>query len=540
MNNYTIEFRIGVVVLVALATLILLVVWFGKQSIVNFGDEYTLRIRFQTAPGVKVNTPVLKSGVQIGRVTNIALVDEDREVEVSIRLPQARKIYTNEECRVRQRMIMGDSTLEFVKKKKYTGPIDVIPFDGPPQVGATPFDLVGGFANIEGDLQKAITNVANTAETMSTFIDRINAFVGSPEELKKQQVEIQETVREVMETMRSLRKLSDGAGILFNDPSFQSNSKKIVQDLPEILDRSRSLLADSDVFLKELRGTVARGTATLDKVDDALLSVKQLSGDGSDTLKAIQSATKKIDSFVGDISSILSAVGNSDTPLLQRLLQPEVAENLATTIRNVQSITEQFDLLLRHDVKPIAHNVKIITDKVARDPSVFIRNLIRKQPPIKHGLPIWGDGLGSDAFDCLEFGSFREETIYEEAIPAPGPTLAPPIARQRSATISERIASLFSVSKPVPLAATSMRRPPSAVVLEEPAISEPVVDETPQTLLPPRLEPPQLPQTDVIPAEGRIVCVDPRYTDIDQPTPYRQMSYSTGSTATPKLVFSRN
>ena len=541
MNNYNIEFRIGVVVLVALATLVLLVGWFGKHSIVNFGDEYTLRIRFQAAPGVKINTPVMKSGVQIGRVTKVALVDEDREVEVTIQLPLTRKIYTNEECRVRQRMIMGDSTLEFVKKQKYTGPIEAVSHDAPPLIGATPLDLVGGFANIESDLQKAITSVTHTAETMSSFIDRINAFLGSPDELKKQQSDIQATVREMTETMRSLRALSDGAGTLFNDPAFQSSAKKIVQELPDILETSRNLLADSDSFLKELRAAVVRGTATLDKVDQGLDNLQQLSGDGSDALQAVQSAAKRIDSFVSDISSLLAAVGSSDTPILQRLLQPEVAENLAATIRNVHSITEQFDLLLRNDVKPITHNVKIITDKVARDPSVFIRNLIRKQPPIKNGIPIWGDGLGSDSLDSdyFDLEPVREEMIYQEDVPMYEPAM-PSFARQRSATISERIASFFSASKPVAATVPSTKLPPSAPVWEELPPSEPAVDdEPPPILLPPQLASSPLPTSDVIPAEGRIVHIDPRYGDIEEPTPYRQMSYTTESTATPRLVFSR-
>ncbi len=587
MNNQRIEFRIGIVVLVALATLVFMVVWFGKQSIVNFGDEYTLKIRFQATPGVKVNTPVIKNGVQIGRVSKIDLVDEDREVEVSILLPKERKVYTNEECRVRQTMIMGDSTLEFVRKKKFTGPIEVLPADAPPQVGGAALDLLGGFSNIEGDLQKAITNVSNTAETMSTFIDRINTFVGSPEELKRRQAEIQSTMAEMSETMRSVHKLADGAGNLFNDPTFQANAKKIVQDLPDILDRSRNMLKDSEVFLKEFRTTMARGSQTLDKVDQGLDKVdrgldefvngmteirsftKQLGSNGVDTLQSIQSTIKKVDAFVSDLSSLMSGIAGSDTPLLQRFMQPEVAANIQATVENIRSITEQFDLLLRNDVKPITHNVKIITDKVARDPSVFIRNLIRKPPPIKNGLPIWGDGLGSDTLsvDCFDLGPFHEGTIYQEEIPmieqrTPYEPMSPPLARQRSATFSSRIASFFSAPKPVVSVKPSQKMQPSGPILEEPENSyrpEDDGDAPPLALQPPSLEPPSLqspslelpnlqspnPQSsspapeEKIPAEGRVVCVDPRYVDAETPTPYRQMSYSVEAVQTPKLVFSK-
>jgi len=51
------------------------------------------------------------------------------------------------------------------------------------------------------------------------------------------------------------------------------------------------------------------------------------------------------------------------------------------------------DWMLRVDVKPIAHNVKVLTDKAARDPAIFIRNLLQKEPPVKT-LPIrFGSGM---------------------------------------------------------------------------------------------------------------------------------------------------
>jgi len=513
MNNRLIEFRIGVVILVALMTLVFLVVWFGKQSIVNFGEEYTLKFLFESTPGVKVNTPVLKNGIQIGRVSQIALVDEDLAVEVTIRLPKERKIYTNEECRVRQRMIMGDSMLEFVKKKTFTGKIEPLTASSPPQRGGAPVDLLGGFSNLEGDLQRAIANVAETAETMSMFIDRVNSFIGSPDDVKQRQAGLQEMVHEIVDTMRSLHKLTDGANTLFSDPEFQTNSKKIIQELPDILEKSQNLLAESDTFLKEFRAAVARGTTTLDKVDQGLDDLKQLGSDGAETMESIQSAAKKIDSFVGDLGSIIAGIGSSDTPLLQRVLQPEVAENLRGSLENIRSITEQFDLLLRNDVKPITHNVKIITDKVARDPSVFIRNLVRKQPPIKNGIPIWADGIDDD----VDFGPFQEDeidSIYEPM------TLyqsnAPSFARQRSATISGRITSFFSGVKPST----------KSYVFEQLPTTEQIVDE------PPFLH-------DDIPAEGQIICIDPRYDNTEEPAPYRQTSYSAETTETPRLVFSK-
>ncbi|MDR2704698.1 MAG: hypothetical protein LBC02_02860, partial [Planctomycetaceae bacterium] len=62
MDTQQREFRIGVMVLAALVGLVVLMVFFGKQSIVNFGGEYTVRVRFQRTPGISRNSPVFKNG----------------------------------------------------------------------------------------------------------------------------------------------------------------------------------------------------------------------------------------------------------------------------------------------------------------------------------------------------------------------------------------------------------------------------------------------------------------------------------------------
>ena len=84
---------------------------------------------------------------------------------------------------------------------------------------------------------------------------------------------------------------------------------------------------------------------------------------------------------------------NADGTVKRLLRDPEAYQKLMVTLDNVERITSEVDMMLRIDAKPIAHNVKVLTDKAARDPAIFIRNLLRKEPPIKTLPAYFGGGM---------------------------------------------------------------------------------------------------------------------------------------------------
>ncbi len=567
MNNNHREFRIGVTVSVALIFLVVLIVFFGKGPSVNFGDEYAIRVRFQQTPGINRNSPVFKNGVQIGRVRRVELVDNDREVEITIMLSKRRKIYTNEQCRVRQTIVTGDASLEFVKKPTFTGPVEEIDPDVP-QVGASVSDMMSGFMNIEGDLTEAIRNVSKAAGQFTDVTGKINAVMGTPEDLQARLARLEAIADETQETMGAVRQFSQGANAFFNDPVLQQNVRRIVETMPDILDSSKTLVADTNSFIAEARNLLARGGTTLDKVDGslekigpsldkaaaALESVKRVTdsieGDVPELMAALKRSAGKLESFFDEITMLVHTIRTADGTVMKLLKERELHDKLMVTLDNMERITGEVDMMIRTDFKPIAGNVKILTDKAARDPAVFIRNLIRKPPPVKGGLPIWGDGLGSDSLglyagnienfrsdiSCshdLPMGTVTEET-GEENIVTPEllePNLAPTIETEEidlknipgsppagfGAGIRARLASMLSL----PSRITSHDSMPPKM-LREPIPLEGM-------------------EAANMPDQGRIVHVDSRYAVsnelAERPAMYQQMSYTVEPDDTPVLRF---
>jgi len=393
MDTHRQEFRIGIMVLACIASLTLMTVFFGKRHTMNFGDDSQVFVRFQRAPGIKRNTPVLKNGIQIGRVTRVELVNQDREVEVTLSLDRRRRIYTDEEVRVRQSVIMGDASLEFVKRFDFTGKVEEID-PAIPLVGVDSSDLMSGFTNIEGDLTRAIQGVADAAGQIGTFIERINDFIGTPEELKEWQANVGAVVDETRQTMASVRQTTDGINKFVNDPAIQDNVRQVVSELPDILEGGRVLIGESTLFVQDTRALIEKGSISLDNLADGLERVTrtldiiakiadQVEGDVPEIISAVRRSAHRLEGLFSELTLVVQNFRQADGTVKRLISDAEAYEKLLATLDNVEKITDEVDWMLRVDVKPIAHNVKILTDKAARDPAIFIRNLLRKEPPVK-------------------------------------------------------------------------------------------------------------------------------------------------------------
>ena len=100
-----------VVVASAIITVIL-VMLFGAWPNV-WQRRYEIHVKFPEAPGITVDTPVRKSGVLIGRVSNVKLLEEGG-VLVGIRVFDQFKLRRHETCRIGTGSLLGDAIVEFV------------------------------------------------------------------------------------------------------------------------------------------------------------------------------------------------------------------------------------------------------------------------------------------------------------------------------------------------------------------------------------------------------------------------------------------
>ena len=106
MKKYSLEFSVGVFVLVGLVCLGYLTVKLGKMEL--FGnDGYTVTARFASITGLKTGASVEISGVQVGKVTGISL-DDKYSAKVSLQISKAVTLSDDSIAAVKTSGLIGD------------------------------------------------------------------------------------------------------------------------------------------------------------------------------------------------------------------------------------------------------------------------------------------------------------------------------------------------------------------------------------------------------------------------------------------------
>ncbi|QJR80240.1 outer membrane lipid asymmetry maintenance protein MlaD [Alteromonas pelagimontana] len=77
MNKYRVELMVGVFVVLTIGAVLLLALKVANTTMTSDGDTYTLYAKFDNIGGLKSRSAVKVGGVTIGRVTSIALDEDD-------------------------------------------------------------------------------------------------------------------------------------------------------------------------------------------------------------------------------------------------------------------------------------------------------------------------------------------------------------------------------------------------------------------------------------------------------------------------------
>jgi phospholipid/cholesterol/gamma-HCH transport system substrate-binding protein len=118
MDERVMQFRVGVMVLAALLVAVILALVFGGLPS-PFRKTFTIQVKFSSAPGVSVGTPVRKSGIRIGEVSSVEFAADD-QVLVTLRIAANYQVRHDETCCLRS-SLLGDTWLEFESTPAVSG-----------------------------------------------------------------------------------------------------------------------------------------------------------------------------------------------------------------------------------------------------------------------------------------------------------------------------------------------------------------------------------------------------------------------------------
>jgi phospholipid/cholesterol/gamma-HCH transport system substrate-binding protein len=355
MDDRVLRLRVGVVVLAAALITAFLVARFGDLPLPGTGT-YTVYVRFPRAPGVSQGTPVRISGVQIGRVTTVELL-QPTGVRVVAEIDSNRSILDSYVCWITSATVLGDSVLEFV-------PPDPIPPGSQPiehrteiingRVAANPLEVL---TTLEPNLQASLSAVRDAGLEVTRTARNLNAAIGNThDQIPRFFQKAERAVDEFGAAMTTFN-------TIFGEPQLRDDLRQSLQNLPQTLDKANaafdSMRLASDRAAQNLENLKnftqplgERGPQLVDNLDGSLANINEL-------LEQLVTFTDNLNSRQGTLGRIL----NDDALYLR----------LERTLANAEDLTAQ--------MKPIFADIRVFSDKIARDPrQLGLKGALDKRP----------------------------------------------------------------------------------------------------------------------------------------------------------------
>lgn len=231
------EFKIGLTVLIALATLIASIIW-GKQFYFTTGT-YTVDVRFQDIAGLDQGVSVLVNGVRRGKVNDLILLREG----VIVRLAIQTSVVLNTDARfeIVSPELMGGKVVNVFPGVSGVQPPDGFLFEG---------SIGGGMNELMRRSSELVEDVKSLLHALEMTAENINKTAGDP----RLQEALLSSVRNFDESsQRTLEFLTLNEGKLTQVMDNLVVSTEAIRELVE--DRSDDIheaVVDFDLFVSQL------------------------------------------------------------------------------------------------------------------------------------------------------------------------------------------------------------------------------------------------------------------------------------------------
>ena len=352
MDDRVVQFRVGVLVVASCIITAILVVLFGEWPSLG-RRQNTIHILFEQAPGVTIDTPVRKSGILIGRVSNVELRD-DGTVMVSAKLDAERMPRRSEACRITSgNVLLGDAALEFVPGGDRDASPEYITDGAVIQgtVASSPLDTLDVITdvaqmvkNLEGDIRLAIVSIRQAGEEVNTVAQNLNAVVANNQ--SQFQRILQKTEQTVDRFDSSMESLSSTMG----QDGIAAKLDRALESVPELLNGAEGALS----AIQSMAERAEENLANLEGLTEPL-------GErGGELVTNLERSLRRIDELVANVTDVTNTIRDSEGSLGKFIHDPTLYDNINMAAENFQELTFR--------LRPILEDARIFTDKIARDP----------------------------------------------------------------------------------------------------------------------------------------------------------------------------
>lgn len=347
MTDRQIQFRVGLFVISALITGAAMVFHFGKLESL-WKKKYSIAMRFDSISGVHRGTPVVRHGIRIGEVTNIVTSEKKPGVMLRVSILETQRLRKDASSQIVS-SIMGDSKIvispgvspEFLKP-------------GDRLIGQPASDPMEIVFRMEQQVSKTLEAFNSTSQEWEKLAGNMNRLMETKE--GKLDVVIERaavSLTDFSQAMRKMNLMMGNVNELIADPQQQANLKRTMAAMPAMIESTHRTIASVEVAVRK----AGQNLDNLSQVTDPLAKHSQ-----SMVIKLDRSLTR-LDSIMAEMNTFTRALNQGDGSLKKFLSDPELYRNMN---RSASSMT-----VLLNNLEPIARDIRIFSDKIARHPELL-------------------------------------------------------------------------------------------------------------------------------------------------------------------------
>ena len=395
MDENRLRFGVGVLVISAIGIGIILTFLFGAFPSVLQRD-YSLTVDFKSAEGISANTAVVRDGVRIGRVSRIELKNEgDNEgdkggVRVTLAMDSNKPMSHAYLPRIGTgNFVTGDAQLEFVLGK----PAELRELVKPDLLTEpyTDGEYISYGENSESlfemqsDLQETFEAIRNAGSSIAVAAESINKLASGVEKVVGgTDSKIEQVADEAVKALGEFNGAMAEIRSIVGNKALRENLEKSVAELPGVLTEAKSTLESTkrtfESFERVGNEFEKVGVAAVDTVNSAQRTIKNveqftepLATHGDQLVNQVLGTMTRLESTLTEVEQFTKAVNNKDGSVRMLLDDKDMYWKIRRSVENIESATAR--------IKPILDDVRIFTDKVARDPrQLGVRGALSKRP----------------------------------------------------------------------------------------------------------------------------------------------------------------
>ncbi|HID24141.1 MAG TPA: MCE family protein, partial [Planctomycetaceae bacterium] len=232
MTERQLQFRVGLFVIVALATLGAIIFIFGEFR-TAWQPHYTVAVHFPSAPGVFVGSPVTMSGVKIGQVGDIRFDARRGGVTVLVDIEERYALRQDSQARL-ARSLLGDSSIEFTP-----GVHSARLPPGSVLEGALPADPMKIVQDVRDTLDQTLRSFDATSRQWRELARNVNSLLQTHHGHLGEVVErAAEALSQLTVTLHTANRTLTVANRLLSDPEHQESLRKTILALPRLAEET--------------------------------------------------------------------------------------------------------------------------------------------------------------------------------------------------------------------------------------------------------------------------------------------------------------